>query len=79
MVKVRLRKDVYLNQVVPDWRDICYHLMEGFAIDWVRTKEMPSCYKLYFDTCKTQREVIAALHWCQIDTNWNYVKKEATN
>lgn len=72
MIKVRIRKGVYRGYVVPNMNDIIYHLAEGFAVDFVRVKEMPSCFKMYFDTCKKQREVISALHWCGVNTNWNF-------
>lgn len=67
MKKIRIRKDEYH---ATNWGEVAYHMNEGFACDLVKVKEMPGCFKLYFDTWKTQREVLSGLHWCGVDTNW---------
>lgn len=67
MIKVRIRKEV-LDSVNWSWVD--YHLFEGYGINFVKEKEMTNCYKLYFKTYKTQKEVVQRLRDLGVDTNW---------
>lgn len=67
IIKVRIRKDVFLNT---DWAWIDYNLFEGYCINYLHYKEMPSCYKLYFEFYGTQKEVVGRLQDLGVDTNW---------
>lgn len=71
MVKVRIRKDIYHDT---NWSWVDYHLFEGYGIDFVKEKEMTNCFKLYFDTYKTQREVVKTLQGLGVDTGWEMSK-----
>jgi hypothetical protein len=69
MKKIMIRKDEY-ERLKGEWSSICYHMNEGFGCDLVEIREMKNYYKLYFETYKTQKEILAGLHWCLVDTNW---------
>lgn len=65
--KILISKDEY---VLHNWSEIGYHCFEGFACSLEDIVEAPNHIKLIFKTYKSQREVLDALHWCGVDTNW---------
>lgn len=67
MIKVRIRKDIFK---ATNWSWVDYNLFEGYGINYIKEKEMTNCYKLYFETFKTQQEVVQRLQSLGVDTNY---------